>query len=244
MHPILLSLHGFTIYTYGFFVAVAMTASLIVTERRAVRFGFGKAEAADLLFVLFISGILGARIFYVWQHAQDFAVDWMAALRVQEGGLVWYGGLFGAILTGMLYARWRKWPILPLCDFFSPVAAMAHGIGRIGCFFNGCCYGLRTESIFGVHFPGEPYANLPTQLYEAAGLFVISGFLFYYSRKPRREGSIFLKYIFLYAMLRFVIEFMRGDNQHYFYLTLPQWMSIGLVAAVFSISFLWRKPSR
>src|SRR4029077_2882507 len=132
---------------------------------------------------------------------------------------VWYGGLFGAIFFGMLYARWRKWPILVLCDFFAPVAALAHGIGRIGCFFNGCCYGLRTDSIFGVRFPGEPYANLPTQLYEAAGLFFISGFLFYFSSKPRRTGRVFLVYILFYAVLRFFLEFLRGDNAHHFYLT-------------------------
>ena len=228
MHPILFQFHGVTIYSYGFFTAAAVVVSLILAEKRARRFGFEPGMLTDALFVLFLGGILGARVMYVSQNFEDYRHDLWAVLRVQEGGLVWYGGLFGAVLCGALYARWRHWPILKLCDFFAPPAALAHGIGRIGCFFNGCCYGLRTDSAWGAYFPGRPYANLPTQLYEAACLFLLAGFLFHFSSQKRREGQVFLVYLFSYSVLRFLMEFLRGDNPHYFYLTLSQWMSTGL----------------
>lgn len=241
MHPILFQFHGITIYSYGFFTALAVVVSLFLAQKRAKRFGIDRAEAMDALFVLFISGILGARVFYVWQNFEDYTGDLWAVFRIQEGGLVWYGGLFGAIFLGTLYARLRHWPILKLCDFFSPIAALAHGIGRIGCFFNGCCYGLRTDSLLGVHFPGEPYANLPAQLFEALGLFFVSGLLFRFASKPRREGQVFLAYLGLYAILRFLIEFLRGDNTHYLRLTLPQWMSLGLLSAAALLFYLTKK---
>ena len=230
MHPILLQFHGITFYSYGFAVAVAMIVSLILAERRAWRFGLEKNTVADLLFALFIFGVLGARAMFVWQHWDDYTGDRWGIFRIQEGGLVWYGGLFGAMLFGMIYALWRKWPVLKLCDFFAPIAALAHGIGRLGCFFNGCCYGKRTESFLGVHFPEDAYAKIPIQLYEALGLFIISAFLFSYSQKPRRPGNVLWVYLVLYAALRFFIEFFRGDNAHYLLFTLPQWMSLGLLA--------------
>ncbi len=241
MHPILFQFQGITIYAYGFFTALAMIVSLFLAQKRAAHFGIEPTAAIDALFMLFISGILGARVFYVWQNFPDYANDLWAMFRIQEGGLVWYGGFFGAIFFGTLYARLRHWPILKFCDFFSPIAALAHGIGRVGCFFNGCCYGLRTDSFLGIHFPGEPYANLPTQLYEALGLFILSGFLFYFSSKPRREGRVFLAYLGLYAILRFMIEFLRGDNAHYLRLTLPQWMSLGLFSAAALFFYLTKK---
>ena len=169
MHPVLFQFHGVTFYSYGLAVAVAMAVSLFVAEKRAGRFEFEKNLVADLLFVLFISGVIGARLVYVCQHWEDYATDRMGIFRIQEGGLVWYGGLFGALFFGIVYARWRKWPVLKLCDFFAPVSALAHGIGRVGCFLNGCCYGRRTASFLGVHFPDDAYARIPTQLYEALG---------------------------------------------------------------------------
>ena len=231
MHPILLHFGNFSIYSYGFCVAVAMLLSLYITQKRAAAYGVDQTTAADVLFAVFIFGIFGARVMYIVQNWDDYSGDLWAMFRLQEGGLVWYGGLFAAIFFGVLYALSRRWPILKLCDFFAPVAALAHGIGRIGCFFNGCCYGRRTDSWFGVHFPGDTYAKLPTQLYEALGLFMIAAFLFFYARKRRPEGSVVAMYLVLYAALRFVVEFFRGDNPHYFFLTPAQWISAGLIFA-------------
>lgn len=236
MYPVLFQTHGLTLYTYGFCVAVAMIISLVLAEVNAGRFGLEKTTAADALFAFFIFGILGARAMYVWLHLEEYSGDPWGIFRLQEGGLVWYGGLFGASFLGLIYARARSWPILKISDLMAPILPLAHGIGRIGCFLNGCCYGQRTQGSWGVYFPGEPYAKIPSQLYEALGLFLISAVLFWTAARPRRQGVLFLKYLMLYAVLRFLIEFSRGDNNHYFFFTLPQWMSAALFGAT---TFLW-----
>lgn len=244
MHPVLFRFHGLTLYSYGAAVAAAFFLSLVVSEARAPRHGIEKRQVADVLLVLFIGGVLGARLFYVIQHWADFAGDPMAAVRIQEGGLVWYGGLLCAIAGGAVYARWQRWPVMKLADFFAPVSAMAHGIGRIGCFFNGCCYGREAESFWAIALPGEEHARYPAQLYEAFGLFAISAVLFIFSRRPRREGSVLWLYLCLYGLLRFSVEFLRGDNDHYFSLTIPQWMSLALVGAALFFSRMPREKKR
>ena len=75
------------------------------------------------------------------------------------------------------------------------------------------------------------------------GLFLIAGFLFSYTLRARREGRVFFLYIFLYALLRFFVEFLRGDNIHYFYLTLPQWMSLSLLAPV-ALIFVFQRNKK
>ncbi len=227
MHPVLFRFQVLTLYTYGAMVALAVLASLVAAEVRAKRFGLEKSQAADVLFMLFLFGVLGARVFYVVQHWDAFAADPWSAFRLQEGGLVWYGGLICAAAGGIGYARWRGWPVLRLADFFAPISAMAHGIGRIGCFLNGCCYGRELPS--GGHFPA--------QLLEAAGLFAVSAFLFAYARRNPALGRVLGAYLGLYGLLRFGVEFTRGDNAHHFYLTLPQWISLGFITAGF---YLWK----
>ena len=186
-----------------------------------------------MIFVLFISGIVGARILYVGLHWEAYRGNLLSIFHLQEGGLVWYGGFFSALFFGIFYARWRHWPILKLADLLSPVVAFAHGLGRIGCFLNGCCYGLRTDS-----------GRYPTQLIESLGLFLISGVLFYFSKPGGRQGRVLWMYIFLYAMLRFCVEFLRGDNPHFYTLTLSQWMSVGLWGGCVFIFFFQKRVSQ
>lgn len=230
MHPILFQCRFFTIYSYGFFVALAMLTALALASQRSASYRLEKTQAADFLFALFISGIAGARLWYCFQHAEDYLSDPLRIFWIQEGGLVWYGGFFGATIAGAVYARFRRWPVLKLADFFAPILAAAHAVGRVGCFFNGCCYGLHTDSFWGVRFPGMSQAHLPAQLYESGLLLLLS---FYLSRVPydeKKEGRIFSLYLLGYGAIRFTVEFFRGDNSHFYHLTIPQWTSLVLIA--------------
>ena len=220
MHPILFQIGSFTVYTYGVFVAIAAGVALVLAERRAGRLGIGRGMAADVLFVLFVSGVIGARLFFVWQHAEDYRNQFWKALWIPEGGLVWYGGFLTAAVAGTAYAVWRKMPVFRLADFFSPITSLAHAIGRIGCFFNGCCYGR----MFGSR-------QAPVQLAESVLLAALSVFLFRRLSKDHPEGSIFIEYVLGYSTIRFFIEFLRGDQTVFYFLTLPQWTSAVLFAA-------------
>lgn len=212
MHPVLFQFHSFTVYSYGFCVALAAAVSFFLSLRLAARRGLSAGTAADLLLVLLISGIAGARVFYVLQHWPDYREHWLSALWLREGGLVWYGGFIAAVLSGLVYCRRHYQSVLAWSDFFVPILALAHGIGRIGCFLNGCCFGRDGH---------------PAQLYEAGGLFALSGVLFWIASKKPRHGRLTGWYLVLYAMLRFTVEFFRGDQTPYHSLSLPQWMSLG-----------------
>lgn len=216
MHPILFKFSFITIYSYGFFTALAMAAAFFWISKQAPHSGISKEAAIDLLFILFIFGVIGARLFYVLQHwplYQDRPLD---IVLIQEGGLVWYGGFFLGALAGILYARARRLPVLALADFFSPVLALAHGIGRIGCFMNGCCFGRD---------------NIPVQLFESAFLITLSSYLYIRLRRPHAGGDILMQYLLIYASGRFLLEFLRGDQTSYLgILTIPQWTSVVILA--------------
>ncbi len=230
MHPVLFHWGPVTLYSYGFFVALALFLSFWVAGQRAARHGLERTVVSDLVCFLFLSGLAGARLLYVLQHAQDYRSDPWRVLNIQEGGLVWYGGFIVAAAAGILYARARRWPLIDLCDFFAPVTALAQAVGRLGCFFNGCCYGKIAASGLGVVFPGQDEPRLPVQLYEFAALCLISALLLWRSLAKRRRGEIFVLYLLLTSATRFFLEFFRGDQTPVVFLTLPQWTSIVLFA--------------
>lgn len=230
MHPVLFEAGGFAVYTYGLFVALALAAAFAMALRRATAWGFPREMVLDLLFLLFVSGVIGARAFYVLQHLDDYAAAPLRALSLREGGLVWYGGFLTAASAGLVYAWKRRWPVLRLCDFFAPVTAVAHAIGRVGCFLNGCCYGRETAGPWGVAFPGDLVRRLPVQLFEAAGLLALALAIELAFPRSRRDGTRFIAYLIGYGTLRFLLETMRGDQAEVLGLTPPQWTSALLVA--------------
>ena len=221
MHPVLFKAGPFTVYSYGFFAALALGLAFILVRRRAGLGAYSKQAAADLLFFVFVGGILGARLFYVVQHWTDFQDRLPAIVFLQEGGLVWYGGFFGAVLSVILASRLRGQSALAWADLFSPVIPLAHALGRFGCFMNGCCFGK---------------GHQPVQLYESFSLIFLSAILYRLSFKNRTPGALFGCYLLGYGFIRFILEFLRGDQEIFAGLTIPQWISmlcIGLGARLF-----------
>lgn len=241
MHPILFKAGGFTVYSYGFFVALSMVAVLFLADRMAKRGGLSEKITLDFLFVIFLSGIAGARLLFVFQHFQDYRNDPLRILAIQEGGLVYYGGLLAAMLVGGLWAAWKKWPLLKLLDFFAPLLLLAHAIGRVGCFLNGCCYGSETDLFLGVVFMGDDARRHPVQMYESVSLLALFFLLYFRSRKPHPDGTIFSLYLMTYGVVRFALEGLRGDQDLLGVWTLPQWMSLFFLAAG---SGLWLAVTR
>ncbi len=157
--------------------------------------------------------------------------DCLAALRFWEAGQVWYGGFIGALLFVFVLLKKRKASFMELTDLMIPFMALGHAIGRIGCFMAGCCWGIPTTSPLGVQFPrgsmayaqhvannwipANASASLPvhaTQLYEAFGNLLIFAALLFLSRSGRASKKIIFVYVFMYAILRTVVEFFRGDH--------------------------------
>ncbi len=230
MHPVLFHIGAISVYSYGFCAALAVLTVAVAAYGWAPKAGLSRALALDALFVLFVSGIAGARLWYVAQHWLEFAGQPLNIFWIQQGGLVWYGGFFLALLCGYIFAKINKMPFLKWADFIAPLLAMAHGIGRIGCFMNGCCYG---------HFFGAP-----TQLVESASLMMLSLSLFYIWGRRQFDGQVVWAYAFIYPLLRFMIEFGREDQNIYHGLSIAQWTSLILWVAAASVYPLLTKRAR
>lgn len=240
MHPVLFSIGFLTIYSFGAVIAVGylLAAALVWVDAR--RAGKDPVVLLDLGVGLMLSALLGGRVLYILLHLEDYLKDPLEGFKIQHGGLVFYGGFAGALLFVFVFIRKRKLPLWKTLDAIVPYAVLVHAFGRIGCFLNGCCYGKPTHLFWGVFFPGQHYRIHPTQLYESFFLFVLFGLLRIVSRrKIRGEGSLFCLYLFSYGLFRFGIEFLRGDQETFFWnFTLPQLFSVVLVAGSL---FFWKR---
>jgi phosphatidylglycerol:prolipoprotein diacylglycerol transferase len=170
VHPIAFNLGNFSVHWYGVMMAVAFLAGLWTASRRGLRDGFAPEKILDLGPWLIVGAILGARILYVTTYWQEsFASEPITEiLMIQHGGLVYYGGLIGASLGCILYSLLKKLPLWKLADTLAPSIALGYVFGRIGCLFNGCCYGRACDLPWAIHFPPEhetyPRGVHPTQV--------------------------------------------------------------------------------
>lgn len=231
MYPVLFSLGPLQIHSFGTMVALGVLLSLYLMTRQAKRDGFPPHDQVfDDVFVVILSGFIGARIYYIIQHWTFYRQTPIAMVAIWEGGLVFYGGVIGAFLGFALWMKKKKIPVLKGLDYILIYVTLTHAFGRIGCFLNACCSGVACDLPWAVVFPGETEAVHPTQLYEAGFLLIL--FLFLYFRYPRKkfEGEIALLYFIFYAFARFVIEFFRAGNPVLFYLTSNQWASLAVMA--------------
>ncbi|MBF0468676.1 MAG: prolipoprotein diacylglyceryl transferase, partial [Desulfamplus sp.] len=159
----------------------------------------------------------GARVLYVLVNFNEFASDPISVFKIWNGGLVFYGGFIAALVSAFLFVRKKGLPLGKTADIIAPAIALGHAIGRIGCFFAGCCYGQRCDLPWAVIFkdsqslaPLNIYLH-PTQIYEAVSNLVLFVILLFVDNRKKRDGITFWFYIFLYGLVRSFIETFRGD---------------------------------
>lgn len=251
MDPVAFSIGGFAIHWYGILAAAGFGAGLWNASRRATTSSSLPREAiADLGPWLIVGGLVGARLWYVisyWDEAFAGRPLW-EIFNVRGGGLVFYGGLGGAAIAAGLFARIRRLPLWELADVLAPSIALGHAFGRLGCFTNGCCYGAPTRLPWGVSLPDAPAGQVvlvhPTQLYEAALLLALCAGLAWQYRRKRFAGHTFALYLISYALVRFAVEFFRGDYGDLTFVGLKpgQALSVLTLAAGVGLFFSRRPP--
>ena len=231
MYPELFSIGKFTIYTYGVLVALGFFVGMqyIVKYSKNI---INKQQIYDFLFYVILIGIIGARIFYVLLNLPYYISNSLEILQVWKGGLVYYGGFIAVLIFAFLYCRYKKINIVKLMDVFAPALALGHTFGRIGCFFSGCCYGKNTDCFLAIAH------KHPTQLYEACGNLMIFFILHNFLKKSHKDGYVFVSYMLLYSILRFSVEFFRGDDRGTFFLGLSPAQNISIIIFVIAIIIL------
>lgn len=235
MHSILFQLGSLPpIRSYGLCMALGFMLGWLAAVRLCKRTGQNADALSSLLTWLMLSAVVGARTAYVLEHwTTEFAGNPLSVLRVDQGGLMFYGGLIAAAIVLIVYTRICRMHLFQVTDLVLAVLPLGHALGRIGCFMHGCCYGKITDSWIGVCFPRESPAwweqvsavppliertalkslpVIPTQLIESAANALLFVLLFsLYPRKHTERGFITGCYLIGYAVLRFGIEYLRGD---------------------------------
>jgi len=214
-------------------LALAFLVIWTLVQQQAKKQNFNPGLIFNLLFIMLISGIIGARIFYVVEDLSYYFKNPVEIIALRHGGLSWFGGLILAIICSGIYLRKKKIPVYKTFDLIAPFVAFGQAIGRIGCLLNGCCFGKASK--FGIYFQVHNSVLIPTQIYSSLILIFIYIVLRLLQDRPHPEGKIFFTYLLLYSAKRFIIEFWRADNQIILLgLTLFQVISV----IIFCLSFL------
>lgn len=240
MHPILFTIGSITIYSYGVMLATAVLVCTYLLSLDAKRYNISSETAYDLVFWCILGGLLFARIFYVYIAWDYFSQNLWEIPMLQKGGLAWQGGFLGGVLAGIWFARRKKLALRPLLDLAAPYIALGQSIGRIGCFLNGCCYGKPVA--WGPYYPVLHARLYPTQLFECAGLFIIFLILKKAQTQPHKAGFIFILYLWLAAIERFVVEFYRADHDLlWLNLSLAQYVALAVFIAGLVLMVVFKK---
>ena len=225
MHPKLLTTPYFTLHTYGLLLAIAYLSALWWMYHGARREGLNREKVAGLGIWVIVGAIIGAKtllILHSLPYYLKYPSEFFSLGTLQSGG-DFYGGFIGALAATVIYfAKHRDLPRWKIADICGPAIALGQAIGRLGCFTAGCCYGKETELPWGVTFTdpaaeeivGTPlFIRLhPVQVYESLFCLLLFILLVLLSRRKRFEGQIILTYSLLYAVIRFLLEFVRGDT--------------------------------
>ena len=245
MHPVLVRFGPLTIHTYGVLVAAGFLLGLALAVKQAKKEGIPQERIIDIGFYVLVAAIVGSRLFFVAVNAGHYLKHPLDIFKIWEGGLVFYGGLILALPSALWYIRKHHLDGWRITDIFAPSIAIGHAVGRIGCFAAGCCHGRLCELPWAVTFHDpESLATTgiplhPTQLYESAGEFLNFLILITLRRYQSFKGQLFWTYILLYSVLRFVVEFFRGDEARgYLFGGISVSQGISVIMGIIAISVI------
>ena len=273
MHSVLLRLGEFQLHSYGVCLALGILFAYGVLVRLGRSRGFSSDRLANLLALLVVCGLAGARTFFVVEHWADYRADPASALRIWEGGLMFYGSIVFGAAALVAHCRVTRSPMLPLLDLFAVAVPVGQAFGRVGCLLNIPCI----EQIRAGLLPEDAARSLPvlpSQLFEAAGcLLLFLALLWLYRRlnppAPHAAGTeaapearpvaavlqtagaglVLAGWLAGYGVLRFLVETTRADERAHPFggpLTISQTIGAGciLLAAALAAFVLLRNRKR
>jgi phosphatidylglycerol:prolipoprotein diacylglycerol transferase len=231
---------GISVKTFGVMFALAFLACGALIARRLKELDKPVDWAYEIVFAALIGGVIGARGYFLIQNYSKVKHDLVGSV-FSGSGLVWYGGAIGGAIAVLLWMRWRRQLELRMFDMCATALALGYAIGRIGCQVSGDGdYGIRSKLPWAMGYPHgtvptPPGVTVqPTPIYETVTMCLVA-YLLWHLRDRVRPGVVFALYLVLSGLERFLVEFIRRNNEVFAGLTAPQLESIALLA----IGLVW-----
>ncbi|MDP8233756.1 MAG: prolipoprotein diacylglyceryl transferase [Candidatus Saelkia tenebricola] len=219
MYPVLFQIGNLAVRTYGVVLVAVFFMCLYLLKYDAKRSSVTKETVERMSNYLLLGGFIGARIYYAlfYDAFYYFTKPW-TLLFVWEGGLAIHGAIIGGLIGLYLLAKKDKIKFLILANLIAPILLLGQAVGRLGCFLNGCCYGLPANIPWGVIFPKDSLAYYqfgfqalhPTQFYEL--VLNLSGFVVFWVIRKNIPQYLFSLYLMYYGLVRFIVSFFRADS--------------------------------
>lgn len=257
MHSILFYIGPVPIRAYGLMLWIALMVGLVRTLRASKRTGIKPECVVDIALYAVLAGIIGAHIVsilldlpYYWHDPGAIVTLWKGVLSPSGGlrGLSFHGGLIGATIAVLIYTRRKGIKFLDAADLLSPALALGYAITRIGCFLNGCCYGIPTNLPWAVRFHTDDLSGAltppshPTQIYAMVINIMIFALLVGIEKRRRFSGHVFFSYLAMYSVYRFLIEFLRkGVTAQVAFAGLTEAQVVSILTLAVILPLLWTR---
>lgn len=235
------NIFGINIYMYAVCIVTGIIVATILCNISKEKFENKFEDVIDILILSLISGIIGARIYFVLFNFDYYLNNITEIFNIRDGGLAIYGGLILGFITVLIICKVKKIDILNLLDYVIPFVALAQSIGRWGNFFNIEAYGHETTMFLRMGiFTQNGYIEVhPTFLYESVCTFFMFFILKNLQKNRKFKGEIFLLYCILYSAIRFLIEGLRVDSLMLYNFRISQILSI--IIFIISIIIFYKK---
>jgi len=223
-----------TLQTFGLMFALAFLAAGALIARRLNEIGKPVDWAYEMGFSALAGGIVGSRVYFIVENYDSVRDDLLGNL-FSGGGLVWYGGAIGGAIAVLLWAWWRGFLGLALLDAAAPALALGYAIGRVGCQLSGDGdYGKAWDGPWAMAYPDGTVPTTeevhPTPVYEALAMGFLA-WLLWRLRDRVRPGILFALYLVFAGVERFLVEFLRRNDDSALGLTTAQLESLGMAIA-------------
>ena len=210
MNPVAFEIFGIGIRWYGILIAAAMLIGSVYTIREGKKLGYSEDHLLDLILVVLVSAIVGARLWYVAFNLSYYLSDPAEIINLRGGGLAIHGGVVFGLIAGYFVTRWRHLDFFKMADVIAPVLALGQAIGRWGNFANQEAHGGPTDLPWGIMIDGVKVH--PTFLYESLWNLALFVFLMSFKKRKPFDGALMFLYLIIYSVGRFWIEGLRTDS--------------------------------
>ncbi|MFH1508759.1 MAG: prolipoprotein diacylglyceryl transferase [bacterium] len=235
----------FRVYTWGLMVGLGFLVGIITIVVLANKDKIDIDHVLNLAIYIFIGSFIGARLFYILLFTEEFSADWMEVFRIWNGGMVFYGGLIGALLASYIYIKVKKLKFWEMADVFTPGLAIGIAIGRLGCFFIHDHIGKETSMPWGLSYFEDTVRHEPSMygVLSALAMFVV--FLII-RKKMKFHGQLFVIFTLWYSFARLIFDGFRStdlpfSDPRFIGLTISQHISIILIII---FAYLWWERDR